>query len=244
VVIRPGYTVALLITGGAVMVAMYGARAQGAAVRPTASPCVTSDSAYLTNSELGSFVRFVDQTQTRPPFFATNSSAPFVRDFVRERFIGFLSRRTLHGPGRTAIDERTKSLHYRLGKWPQVPLVGRVVRENSGVLEVYQTNWSFRSRTAAKAYIEQARTTRGSEDGVGTQVRSFGLRRGDESYAYTVVPTDPNQEHVVAAVMRFGTTVVTLRLQGGLGLSIGTIRELSRTLTAKLKNSCASHIQA
>jgi len=202
--------------------------------------CAVQSGAFLTARDLGNFTEFVQQRFEHPPFFGRNSHAAFVSEFRVAKFEGFLANLSVHGPYRQAEDAAARALGYRIGRWPLVPLTGRVVRDNGGPLEVYQTNWSFASPNGASAWL---RALRGSTGGTsGSVVEPIRVRIGDESYAYRShrLHDDGTHETAIGIDVRHGIIVLTVLVQGGQSIIAANTESLVRKALADIKLTCLS----
>ena len=80
-----------------------------------------------------------------PPLFEAN--------YLAGHITGYLSDVAVYGPYRTQLDAAASSLGYSIGKWPLVPLVGQVVKDNPGLLEVYVEVRAFKSDAGANSWL-------------------------------------------------------------------------------------------
>jgi len=201
--------------------------------------CVVRDEAFLAPRALGSFTRFVDGRFDHPPFFGIDNRAPFVTTFRVARQEGYIADVALRGRYRQAEDAVARAAKYTVGRWPLVPLTGAVVRDHGGELEIYQTNWSFGSWDGADAWLRSLRQSGGGM--YGDVVKTVAVRLGDDTYAFQSHPPggDLGHERVAAIVVRQGTAVLTVRVQGGKDITVNTILPLTRAALSNMVRTCA-----
>ena len=219
--------------------------------------CASAGQAYLSASELpGQFDAIVSQTFSQSPVAAHRYPAgtppPEIVDWRAGGLEGWIAAIAVGGPDRPAEDAAARSLGYRLGKWPLVPLTGAVVTHNPGVLELYQTNDYFASEQAAKAYFadldqsaQQAETITVTEGGA-TKPRAtpFSVSLGDQSFAdetpQWMSPSLGLTEQYISIGVREGTFVIQLTVQGGSALGTAQALTLLKSALGRLAHSCQS----
>ena len=87
--------------------------------------------AFLTSRDLGAFTQFVDVTYHSSPFHRrAGTKPPLVSAFRISRIKGFITNLALHGQYRKENDALARSLGYKVGTWPLVPLQGIIVRDH------------------------------------------------------------------------------------------------------------------
>lgn len=206
----------------------------------TAGPCITRSDAYISAADLGPFTQFLRATFYTSPFagFAPpGARLAWITDFIISGVRGYLANVTLKGLYRRLEDKRARALHYQVGKWPLVPFQGRVVTDHPGILEVYQSNFAFRSTKAARMVL---RSNRNSGDGVqGDVARPFPAHFGDDTFALKAYPPPGSQrEWHVNLVVRLGTSVVALSIAGGRRITAAQGVHLMRIALRHVARSC------
>lgn len=214
---------------------------------PPSATCVTRGSAFLRPAQLGDFTRFVDRSFNRSPlaeFTPAQADSPLTAGFSALRVEGFIATEALTGAYRANEDQRARALHYHLGRWPLVPLAGMIVRDNpTRALEIYQSNWSFRSGSAASAYMKAASNSARlrSPDIATPQL----MRLGREVIAYRFQPpaSHPGSEAIVWAAVQQGAAVITLGVQGGPRMTEGEAYALVRKALRRVRTTCPPTIR-
>jgi hypothetical protein len=162
--------------------------------------------------QLKDFELYVDDRLTTYPWHGLPQVAPpaFVTHFKSERFIGFLSSVALSGAYRQDEDQQARALGYPIGKWPYVPLEGKVVAGVPGVLEVYVYVYHFWQSSDATAFLDFART-----DNLDPSYHSTSAIPGFVGFAHVFGPDDGQHEHIVTMMDTQGPAAVMLQFQGG-----------------------------
>jgi hypothetical protein len=187
--------------------------------------CATNDGAYLSEKDLGALDSFVDVTYSAPPFhgqLGSSSSQLYVNDFRSGRTRGFVAAIAVSGPYRQSVDEQARSLGYPIGKWPLVPLFGPVVRDNRGLLEVYQTNFTFASVAGSQSYISYLRTSMAS-DPQAVEMHPLHIRGAVFAYVSLLGPNDGQHERAFHVAVQEGQAVMNFAFQGGADLSLTSV---------------------
>lgn len=224
-------------TGICVLGASLGVRLHGHASTPS---CQLPDSTLLLGSDLapqGRFEQILNGWQTAPPIKGTLAPRPAITDAINGRVAGYLNEVAISGPDRRAEDAYSESLGYDVGHLPLVPLVGSVVADNAGLLELYENVWLFKSRAGAEDMLAVLRGS-GLADMV-TEPVSFRL--GDESFGYAMSAADhdPQTEHWVHLTVRVGDAVISVTGQGGAQLSMGLVENLTRRAVERFRSTCS-----
>lgn len=181
-----------------------------------ARPCALGDSAFLGRSELPGFTQMIDTSFNS---IAVGVVADPIAPGQAARSTSFINNIALASPYREEADAMASSLGYAIGKWPLVPLTGRVVADHPGLLEITQTNWSFNDQSAAHAFFSAL--TSGSGDIGGLPDQPFEVALGDESFGYVAAEGPPDGLHEVAVVVsvRVRSTLIQLGMRGGAAMS-------------------------
>lgn len=237
----------ILASAGAVAVAaiplqqhrvgMAGGPAGGNAVHA----CALYKQSFLTAKDLGPFTHFLTRTYRQSPFgghMLPGTRSPLVSDFQAARLEGFLNNMALRGRYRGENNREARALHYKIGKWPLVPLFGTIVRDNpDSILEVYQENWSWRSVKGSKAYME---SVRGSLALLAKNVSIVPSHLGDGSIVAVVQPNikDGLHEWEVWTSVRVGTMTLKLVIQGGKNIQVGKALPLMQKIMSNVSACC------
>jgi hypothetical protein len=209
------------------------------ASRPFSTSCALASSTYLSPRIWGAFTRIHTETDHTSPFWSfiipTGHPSFLVSDFQVERMQAFVSNLVLHGRYRAENNAYARSLGYKPGKDPVVPLVGTIVKDHPDVLEVYEFHWVWRSSRGAAA---QMRSVRGSGKGDHV-VRQTNLHLGSDSLGYVTRPvvSDGLHEWSVGIVVRLHALVVTLTLRGGARVASANLPVLGREVLNRM-GSC------
>lgn len=238
--------------------ACAGSSPSSSAVTPAVS-CATVDSAYLDVARAplsGSFDSLADQRFTSPPLGGHHigvvaSAGPAISGWQAARLRGWIARIAVTGPDRASENQYAKSLRYKVGRFPLVPLVGPVVKHNSGILELYQTNTEYQSAAGAISYIKDlasaallAETTQETENGTPLpRAIPMPLAGGDESVAYQtpqyLIPHVGPTERFFTFSVRFGRYVLQLSVQGGDDLDPTAALGVLNIAATDLTRSCS-----
>ena len=213
--------------------------------------CATSSTAFLSASDLGAFDRIVDSDfaslDIGPRIGAgtPGAGAPdYERQYLAGRLVGYIADVAVTGPDRADEDRIAKSFHYSTGKWPLVPLTGKVVQDNAGLLEFYQTNWQFESPTAAVHYVDanerSAKMSAASIANGGGPQSQFAAAPayGDEEQS-TLGPADGTHEYVVSVTLAAGSHAIELVFRGGSASQLGAYDTFVREALNHLQLACA-----
>ncbi|MGH7868014.1 MAG: hypothetical protein ACREP9_10405, partial [Candidatus Dormibacteraceae bacterium] len=106
--------------------------------------CASVNRAFLAPSDFGDFVVLTHGHFTKWPFDTANGRLPsgYPR-LVEMELRGYIAMIAVNGADRASEDATARAAGYEIGKFPLVPLSGDVVLHNRGVLEVYESNWTF-----------------------------------------------------------------------------------------------------
>jgi hypothetical protein len=143
-------------------------------------------------------------------------------------------------PAPTVLTRRTyaRSLGYTTGRWPLVPLVGKVVTDNLGLLEAYEVHHAFTSATAAAQVIQ------GFRDSMTLDPQAHALDPSLFGPSWTaavrsVLGSNHGRHEVVIQVIEpLGPHVVELSFQGGAGLTAAAVAPLARTVASTFTAAC------
>jgi hypothetical protein len=148
---------------------------------------------------------------------APGESPPtFVTDYETGHITGYLSDIAVYGPYRTQLDAAASSLGYSIGKWPLVPLVGQVVKDNPGLLEVYVEVRAFKSDAGANSWLS---SLGGSYSLADYKVVPPPNQHVALAVEGTLGQDDGLHEHIVMYDIQVASRVLRLAYQGGTGLS-------------------------
>jgi hypothetical protein len=187
-------------------------------------------------------VKFQDVTFTRSPFGAFTLGAvarqsPLIAAFRRGRLEGYIADAALHGAFRRENDEMQQRLGYRVGKWPAVPLRGRIVTASpKRILELYEAIATYRSVEGAKEHLVALTH---AHDGSVMELE-FHIRLGDGTYAYAAVPDKqaPQREWGYGIDVRKGTSIIQLGVWGGREITRARATALARTALHRVEEFC------
>ena len=203
------------------------------------SICATDDRSFITTADLRGFTQSVDQRYLHPPGFWRNPSIPFVRTFAQARLKGYISNLALTGPFRSEEDAYAKSLGYKVGNLPLVPLHGAIVARTSGVLEVYQTNWEFTSVDGARSWFDNLRNPPQETGQPQRQVLPFAGGDGAYVFVSSMGPDDGRNERLVGVDVLEGPTVIEMNVQGGATMPAQDGLDLGKKAFARLTSVCS-----
>jgi hypothetical protein len=167
---------------------------------------------------------------------APGESPPlFEADYLAGHITGYLSDVAVYGPYRTQLDAAASSLGYSIGKWPLVPLVGQVVKDSPGLLEVYVEVRAFKSDAGAKSWLS---SLAGSYALADYKV----VPPPDKHVALAVEGTlgqdDGFHEHIVFYDVQVASRVLRLAYQGGSGLSEALVAPETEAAIARFVQAC------
>jgi hypothetical protein len=133
-----------------------------------------------------------------------------VRKYSCGSYYGFIARIALKGKFRAENNASARAAGYPIGKWPYVPLTGRIISAlPRGVLEIYEGAYRFTSPAAAAAYVTVVRGDFADHIAVAGLPARFAA-------ATQVLGTDRhNSERQIAVIGRLGNMAITVWLQGG-----------------------------
>lgn len=142
------------------LVVLSGALGARALLPPGSSSsalCWVSPRSYLTSADIyhQTHWKFTHWLTFRYTAFPIHDNPLFppplvAADFEAGRTEGFLVNLSLSGAFRRQNNAKARRLHYPIGRWPYVPLMGPIVRGHPGsVLEVYEDNFAWRSLRGA-----------------------------------------------------------------------------------------------
>lgn len=208
--------------------------------------CAVGGGAFLDADDLnieGTFVPFLTQALTGAPVHGGAGPGPAAtaqHDFVAGRIEGFLVDFAVKGPYRDAEDAYAASIGYAKGQWPLVPLVGTVVSDHPGVLEVYQDNIVFSGAAGARTMTDIYRGTAATPGWTVEPWKPAGVQV-DESFAIAGLPQPgaPVGEHIVKMVMRHGDLVVAVNVQGGAGVALDNTGSIGERAAVRVATSCS-----
>jgi len=182
----------------------------------------------------------IDKSPPAPPM-SLGRNPPFMANFVGLRQRGLIADIAVRGKYRVEEDQISAKLHYSPGPWPLVPLTGSIVQDNpTRTLEFYQSNWTFRTSSAASAWLAQAR---GSMAHRQDPVRPLDEPNiGDESLGFvsTLGPDDRQHERQVTLAARFDNVDIQLSVQGGSDMPPQRAVDLMRTARTRFLANCPS----
>jgi hypothetical protein len=198
----------------------------------------------------------VNQRFTSPPIEAFQhgpvpASDLAITQWRAAQLHGWIAVIAVTGPDRASEDEYAKSLGYKIGRFPLVPLVGPVVAHNPGILEVYQTNTEYQSAAGASddmrqtaGSAQQAETIRQTYNGIVVPdpipIRIAG---GGESVALEtpqyVMPHVGPTERFFSFTVQFGRYVLALSVQGGDALHPAAAVDVLNAAAKSLTRSCS-----
>jgi hypothetical protein len=171
-----------------------------------------------------------------------------ISDWRAGRARGWINEVAIDGPDRAAENTIARSLGYTVGALPLVPLIGPVVEDNRGVLEMYQTNTEYRSTVGAVDLMRElagsarlAETTIVSESDVQPPAHAVPFTWGDESLAYEQLGFMGPQgaiETFFTFAVRVGRYVVQFTVQSGYGPTEPDAARLLDEAAAPLTRSC------
>lgn len=202
--------------------------------------CAIGSATYLQTSDLGTFDMITDQTYRQAPFHGQRGGVtplPFVALFETGRLRGYIADLAVTGPYRKSEDDLARSLGYPIGKWPLVPLQGPVVQGNPGILEVYQSNWVFRSEQGAAAYLAHSRSSI-AIDPNGAEIYPQGVGSSVVAYRSTLGSPDAQHERLINIASQQGTVVVQIAFQGGQALTEEQVVPLMQVALRRLGQAC------
>ncbi|HZT96828.1 MAG TPA: hypothetical protein VFB34_08325 [Chloroflexota bacterium] len=186
------------------------------AVAPTgaagrAPACWTGKRAYLTPAEIHQFThwkftRWLSVRYAGYPRHFIGKPPPDVKLFRSGRTRGFLINISLKGKYRRENNAEARKLGYPIGKWPLVPLFGQIVADHTGILEVYEDSWAWKSAKGAKSYMGDMADTGG---------RHFAVGLGDASFGVIYPQAKSTAEKGVQVMTRVGAMATRLSLEGG-----------------------------
>ena len=224
----------ILSIGGVVAAAaMFGVWARGSSVPPrnrnysAPSSCMVSTATYVTPpSTYGKFVSDAQSTMKVSPFVRFELvPTPLDKNFVIGHLQGLLNSVALRAPYKEQEDAYARSLGYKVGKLPYVPLQGQVVSDNHGLLELYQTHLVFDSPTFASQVVQRVRVSNSST--VVPVPDSFGLNGLDAvAFESTQSSSAAVQESIVGVDFADGNDVVQLNFRGGEAMSTAFVAPL------------------
>ncbi len=153
---------------------------------------------------------------------------------------GSIASKALAGPDRADEDAYARSLGYTVGKWPLVPLVGKVVADTPGILEVYEKHYAFSSAADATQMIQGFRASVSSD----SQAHAIDTRVFGPTWAgglrSVLGPNDGRHELIIQTIEQVGTHVVELAFQGGAGLTPESVVPLVQTATTRFAAACSA----
>lgn len=180
-----------------------------------AARCPLPARAFLQAADLPQLAEFVSYGRDELPIH-TLAFKPlwFVRKYSCGSFYGFIARVALKGRFRAENNASARASGYPIGKWPEVPLTGRIISAlPHSILEIYEGAYRFSSPSAAAAYVAVLRpdfphhiAIPGLPAGFFAAVQVFGADRH-------------TNERQIAVIGRFDSTDVTVWLQGGQDLA-------------------------
>jgi len=204
--------------------------------------CSTAVSVFLTRRDLGAFTVMVNRTYTQPPWKGggIGQAAPdFVTEYLQGRLMGYIANIALHGPDVPAEKAREHRIGY-VGKWPLVPLEGPIVRDNRGLLEVYETVQSFKAWRAAATWVSTYRTYSGKPYPYSHWISAPQGARDSVAWAGTMGPPRPGTEHDVYYNARYGSTVLEMAFQGGASVNVQFVKPYWLKAAHRLVSVCRS----
>lgn len=160
-----------------------------------------------------------------------------VTQYVCGQSNGFVSRVIMYGKYRALDDSLARSLGYMVGKWPLLPVIGRVVSDlPHNVFEAYEEVFQFRSMTAARDWLQGARWTPASPHNlVGVSLPTGFIARAGVSG-----PDDGRHEHGIGISGQIGTMVIIVSFNGGRELSWPDVQPLWKSTYERLSASATA----
>lgn len=201
--------------------------------RTGSTTCATQEEAFQRANEYGDFVEITDELMNHSPYHGLGPDAPLVKPYLQGRIKGAVASIAYQAPYKQENDALKQSLGYE-GEGLLVPLSGSVVRDNPGLLEVYQTNDVFTSEDGAITVLRGARES--NESGQIPEA-NVTVSVGDEMAVFEIPADSPDQETFVGVVVRWRSIVSTFAFQGGANLTAEQVmkyveRGFSRVMTA------------
>jgi hypothetical protein len=206
---------------------------------PAATGCRISDRLFLQPAAFGAFTSIVSNDQEQLPIRGIHggSQPGFVTAYTAGAIHGSIANLALSGRYREEEDSFARSLGNTPGPFPMVPLAGSVVSENPGLLEVYESSWTFRTEDAAAAWmaarqqsvIGDPQAARGDASAVGPGVLAVTSLLG---------PADGRHEHVARFLTRHHATVTEIVFQGGAGVTPGSTASLAKVAFDTVVANC------
>ena len=200
----------------------------------SATACQIRDGGLLSADSLGGrFDKIVDLPMDHPPL-GMGRNPNFSAAFLGAHLVGYVVDVAVTGPDRAAEDADAQRVGYTPGPFPLVPLTGDVVVHNPGLLEFYETAWSFSSDDGATLLINAVRTSstvpvqafvNGSSQPM-PRTESLSLPNGVDGVFTKTVPADTRQETTFTMTTRRGSHVLQLTAQGGARLDLATVQRL------------------
>lgn len=205
--------------------------------------CFTRADAFLTTRDLGAFTQFHDETDHVAPFkHEAGTNPPLVTEFRVSRMKGFITNLALHGKYRKENDRLARSLGYRIGKWPLVPLQGTIVRDHPGILEAYETHYVWRSLKGARANLTWVRSSVALTPSSAATVTPFPVHLGNDAFGAVTRPVNRAGLHegTVDVAVRFGKRVLRLQLRGGAAMTSGGALALMQTAMSHVTHASST----
>lgn len=202
--------------------------------------CAVQDEAFMPVDRFGEFVEAVDSTMNTSPYGGVALEAPLKQSYRQGRVKGAISSAALRPEYKQENDALARSLGYIPGDLPLLPLVGAVVRETPGLLEVYQANEVFSSGEAVALALAAARTSNSS---FVVPPEEHLLKLGDETALFEESPRDDDQQRRVVAITRWGDIIMSLTLKGGRDVTLQEASAYSQEAFARLQSACEGKSQ-
>lgn len=208
------------------------------AVNHSAQPCAARADAVLQGQDVGpSFVTMGNDFQASAPIGFGNGKTWV--SFDGGRLEGLLASVALASKYKSEQEARARALNYPVGKWPLLPLQGKVVAENPGALEIYQANWDFRSADDSKAFFSDiVRSLTQTTDKSEVQLGPINLPGSDQ--AFGVMFSNPNveSEQSLDIDFRVSGTVVQVGIRGGQSLSQTYVVGVASAALNRIQRAC------
>jgi hypothetical protein len=190
------------------------------------------------------YVSVTDGIFGTEPWTGIGTPPDWVQQFEIGRLEGWLTTLSLHGRFRAAENRQARALHYRIRKYPYVPLMGLIVRaEPRKVLEVYEDVQVFKSARGAEDWLVNRfgrhldRPPVAPEEGP-VRMLSALPRLGDQTLGYEQSPANPSWEDVIGVYVRTRGLIVSLLTQGGHEMSVRTGVDLARDAVKRVIDHC------
>lgn len=170
----------------------------------------------LTTADLPGFDKFLDFRFDTAPVkgaapVAGVSPPDFVSDYQAGWMRGFLIDSAMSGPFRADLDARARELNYPIQKLPYIPLIGEIVAQSKGPLEVYEEVDMYTTRTAAEDWLANLRS--GLAQSSARRVAVPGVSPGAMMLTAAPFVDDGFHESQVWVAQLIGTTVVRVTIQ-------------------------------